>query len=1343
MQSPVKALANASARQQSVLPLHRVNTVGVLLARLRLSPPQARQALLWAVGERDPDHGGLPARPLAEDDIASLLQCLPTPGERQRLAAFTGPASALTPAEQFMLSVMDIPALQERLHSAIFMQQLDSRAGDLVASAGTLSVACREVRDSPLLRTILKTSLLIGNFLNAGNRNGSAAGFHINDLLKLRDVRSTRASSRTLLHFLARELARQQPNGASLRAELPHCTAAARVTLSELRSELDQLAAGLQAAQHAADSTHSHQDDVEGLLEAAAIVLGRVNVAVVEADAAFHELRSFLNGSQDPMDDPSSFFAAMSSFCDALDAAHAENAAADAAAAKHGSNGTSRRPARSTTSASVATDSNGGQVKGSKGTPPLQRRNRMLAAIRLYSRMTPQQREGLLTERGAEERLNVLGITHRHSIAEAPSKLQAPAASPGTASTSEASSDAGRAGVAPAPVQPAARARRAKAAPPVTASAPALRMSDFVVHAGARAGQDGTTSYSQDSASSRPTAAAGPVPALPEESAEGDEEVPATATQSQATDDWEGSLSSSTPASAAAAGAAVSSPVARALRQTRQLIKSLTSLPLDGTRQAAAGQPGAAQIPSPRELPATSFEDSPGWATSPEGALPSGDTASPSDSGDAWHDHQPVQQSPGAFVDQADQHHSLRTSVALRRSTSANGDSQASLPRVDLSASLAAMRRSGMALSPASTPLTTWSKRASQQGRSGSGLGDSLAPEEGQGVRMMGSLRDSWRTQVCVYNQQRCPFTATHFWRCSSFFLTNCLFLRCLQDQNVEGAPFAPSPAVVLPVRQRAATEECVTPAINLPKASPGWSDTAFDGPRTGDHMLQQQSRWVQGEPQGWQERQHQRPASIWQSTGMLEADSEDDAVSVASSGDNPVCSAQLSPRDDELVLPQRHVPTGRHSMQGVAPQATASWGNLPFPHGQEFHPHHDNRPAGRQERRSQEGAAVAASERESQQRGILRCSTEWVQRASQQGGSLRSSKRVSFSLPNSPEDREEPRTAADCPQRQESQPGAAPRGSSGGGLDLTLATQLMAQAASVRDYRQQAQQQQEEEHTRSQAGYHHQASLGSAPAPHPAASTATMAAAQARAGEVLQRALASELRRSLPQLPGVSAGALPALPVTRAGLDLDAIMAAVIQHAGNTPTGPLARGVREGNHQLFDDKQAEVLRHDVEQRGRQRALLEPIVPAPLGMGVRASETVSHGISPNTLRHSLESTLRPLMRQAGEAQGHRLSHSLGSDHSRRSGSGPSVSGSIPSAGPLQSGTGSEAVTWHSHSSSEGAAWQRRSREVAPPPQLLRGSGSTAGTLRPPLESAATDSMRASHAAEQPQRYSHA
>lgn len=67
-----------------------------------------------------------------------------------------------------------------------------------------LSRASQEVRSSSLMKHLLKLALEIGNFLNCASAQGSAVGFHVEALLKLRDVRSSKNKGQTLLHFVAR-----------------------------------------------------------------------------------------------------------------------------------------------------------------------------------------------------------------------------------------------------------------------------------------------------------------------------------------------------------------------------------------------------------------------------------------------------------------------------------------------------------------------------------------------------------------------------------------------------------------------------------------------------------------------------------------------------------------------------------------------------------------------------------------------------------------------------------------------------------------------------------------------------------------------------------------------------------------------------------------------------------------------------------------------------------------------------------------------------------------------------------------------------------------------------------
>ncbi len=141
---------------------------------------------------------------LDDERLDNLVKCLATADERKLLSAYAGPREALGAAEQLMLGLMGMPALEERLACARLVGSFGARMSGVRRVAETLDAACSEVRDSRLLLLILKMALSLGNFLNAGAHQGSALGFHLDTLLKLKDVRSTTNKHVTLMHFVAR-----------------------------------------------------------------------------------------------------------------------------------------------------------------------------------------------------------------------------------------------------------------------------------------------------------------------------------------------------------------------------------------------------------------------------------------------------------------------------------------------------------------------------------------------------------------------------------------------------------------------------------------------------------------------------------------------------------------------------------------------------------------------------------------------------------------------------------------------------------------------------------------------------------------------------------------------------------------------------------------------------------------------------------------------------------------------------------------------------------------------------------------------------------------------------------
>lgn len=1162
---------NAAAGPRLVT-LNRANNVGAMLARLKLSPEDAKRALLRLVGDDDEEeteeifkknnssNNSLSGRVLGLEELESILPCMPTEDERRLLVKYEGNMEGLTPCERFMLSVLPVPALQARLQAIVFLHSFDSRAAAVGEAAGSVTAACTEVRESSLLRSILKAALTIGNFLNAGNRAGSAAGFQVDTLLKLRDIKSTASRSKTLLHFLAREISRQNPGCISLASELPTCRVASRIALGDLRAELDALAEGIEAAHRAGRDGGADVMHLDELLSVATERLAGVNTSVVEADAAFMELRSFLNSKPSTMDEPAAFFTLLATFCTQLDVAHAENAALDGAGpssapASVGSTNPEPRNTNNTsdggiqqgvrhsmgssflppTSTSAASTLKKEESATTMEAPPLQQRDDVLSTIRAYSRLTADQRKTLLTDKGAKDRVAALGIAHRHSVA-APTGLadffQNNKIGVGSATD-------GGLGV----IQEQGEEEENKATA-VRMSAPAISLAAMLAHE-VDATSDADVPADNVVEEKEETNASSLLITEMEGSllnTEVIEESSCSFSEEVEDNDGSGELEDTSPA------AVLSSPVARILASSLNLVEDVVLRSSTLTMQQQEQQKEEEKA-LPREATAVV-------------QVPNDDAAITAGGGG---DLSPVTLRP------------------LGRASEY------------------------VSVSPQATPHVKWNRKS---------LGSD----------------DDGNADVVDSNHNAAISTPEG------------LVLPC-------SASLQPVPANDRIWRSSVAALE--VPKEEAPIEVEGSSAAAAAIASSSLACLSHENPMVSA-PTSLQFGYHGTTAAQKYDTAL-----EDDAGSPekpargrGAGGATAVVRQRFEEDEEEIEL--------CCSTQWVQHSA-ATTAAVP-------------------------GAAAAAAK-------------------------VRGSKRVSFSLPNSPrgsfsgkaEDEEEEQQQVQQEQDEDQfveSPCAAPspvlqkyahepmqeqqhsqisHGSIGSkqqrvsipGLDLNLAKQLVKNASQVkksRDTRSYSEQQQQSYHSHPQ-GMHQSIPPGDtyvreftptpfvdsgALTPSPGGtSSRTAPSVQDQAAEVLSKAFAAQLRRSLPGLPGLPSDSLPAFPLALSPANMDQIMAAIISNAGNTPTGPLARGVRQGDAHLFDDAAIEVLRAAAVERlaaaefaqpGQEhKALLEPIVPAPLGMGVRVSETVAHGISPSTLRHSLEAHLRQLQ-QTSQSQSQQQQH---------------------------------------------------------------------------------------------------
>ena len=111
-----------------------------------MSPEQAKHALLRVLdGAETPVDEYTPSLTNMQQ-LENILTCLPTEEERRGLLQYNGSWEGLSPCERFMLSVLHIPHLQERLHAVMFLHGFNARAAvvaalaDPEATAATLEI---------------------------------------------------------------------------------------------------------------------------------------------------------------------------------------------------------------------------------------------------------------------------------------------------------------------------------------------------------------------------------------------------------------------------------------------------------------------------------------------------------------------------------------------------------------------------------------------------------------------------------------------------------------------------------------------------------------------------------------------------------------------------------------------------------------------------------------------------------------------------------------------------------------------------------------------------------------------------------------------------------------------------------------------------------------------------------------------------------------------------------------------------------------------------------------------------------------------------------------------------
>ena len=172
----------------TLLSLPRANNVCIMLARLK----KDEQVILNAILELDDC--------LTLANLQALASSLPEEDEITTIKEYDGDLP-LGKAEKYFLAVSDIPQYKLRLQMMILRKTFVVEYSEIFPEVDLVIKCFEEILSSNNLKMALKTVLKCGNYLNSGSFRGNAAGFQLEALTKLQDIR---AQGQTLLQYLSR-----------------------------------------------------------------------------------------------------------------------------------------------------------------------------------------------------------------------------------------------------------------------------------------------------------------------------------------------------------------------------------------------------------------------------------------------------------------------------------------------------------------------------------------------------------------------------------------------------------------------------------------------------------------------------------------------------------------------------------------------------------------------------------------------------------------------------------------------------------------------------------------------------------------------------------------------------------------------------------------------------------------------------------------------------------------------------------------------------------------------------------------------------------------------------------
>lgn len=178
---------------------------------------------------------------LGAERLQGLQRLLPDKTELELIKSHPKDGGPLGSAEQFFSNLANVPSYPVRIEALLQKEQLPTTVAELKPQLQTVINICDQVINNASLKEFLALILQFGNYLNAGSYAGSAAGFKLNTLPKLLDMRTNKPRF-TCLHYVVEVAEEQNKDILKFTTEMKQMRSAARISMEALEEEVQALA---------------------------------------------------------------------------------------------------------------------------------------------------------------------------------------------------------------------------------------------------------------------------------------------------------------------------------------------------------------------------------------------------------------------------------------------------------------------------------------------------------------------------------------------------------------------------------------------------------------------------------------------------------------------------------------------------------------------------------------------------------------------------------------------------------------------------------------------------------------------------------------------------------------------------------------------------------------------------------------------------------------------------------------------------------------------------------------------------------------------------------------------